>query len=273
MTAHWQGRQGWLRTAAINLLALRLLLEALPALPRGSAGTGLLALYLGASLALLTWQLVGAWRRAERGLRDTGDMYPALALHGAGLVVLTLALLQATDRIADHFARPTERAAPAAALLPVSGNGQVIAAEGEIGFAMNTALRETIAASPRARTVLLDSAGGNIFAARAMAREIARAGLATRVEGRCFSACILVFAAGAPRRLGATGVLGFHGYAFDSAMRVQTLDVAREEARDRAWLAARGVAPDFLDRVFATPPTELWRPSRAELLAAGVIDR
>ena len=119
--------------------------------------------------------------------------------------------------------------------------------------------------------MLLDSTGGNIFAGRSMAREIAGAGLATRVEGRCFSACTLAFVAGAPRSLGADGKLGFHGYAFDSAMRVQTFDVGKEEARDRDWMAAQGVAADFLDRVFATPPSELWQPERAELVAAGVI--
>ena len=272
LRTHWDGRQGWFWTAAINLVGLRLLLAPLPGVAPGGGGAALLALFLLASLCLLVWQLVGGWRSAERGLKETGDMFPALAVYAAMLLALAMSLIQATDRVAGFFARPVDMASPGTALLPLSVDGRAILVAGEIGFGLNTALVATVAARPGADTVLLDSAGGNIFAARAMAREIARAGLATRVEGRCFSACTLVFMAGAPRGLGASGRLGFHGYAFDSAMRVQTFDVAREEARDRDWLASRGVGAAFLDRVFSIPPSELWQPGRAELLAAGVID-
>ncbi|MFT7524847.1 MAG: hypothetical protein ACI92A_002718, partial [Candidatus Paceibacteria bacterium] len=65
--------------------------------------------------------------------------------------------------------------------------------------------------------------------------------------------------------------LGFHGYAFDSELLVKKLNVQDQQAVDELFFAAQGVSPDFIDRIFEAPPTALWQPSRAEMLAAGVI--
>ena len=40
---------------------------------------------------------------------------------------------------------------------------------------------------------------------------------------------------------------------------------------NRAAMLARGLAPEFVARVFRTDPDDIWFPSRTELLAAGVI--
>jgi hypothetical protein len=87
----------------------------------------------------------------------------------------------------------------------------------------------------------------------------------------CYSACTIAFIAGKPHGLGRDGKLGFHGYAFDTEHRVQTLNVRQEEVRDRAFFASQGVREAFLEKAFTTPPSTLWLPTRAELIAAGVI--
>jgi hypothetical protein len=268
LSEYWQGRQGWLWSLLVNLLALRLMLTLVPDIPAGGA---LLIGFMTLSLCLLLWQLVGGWRTAGVQLRDTGDMFPVLALYGGMLVAVVLAVTQIIDRVAGYYAVEEKVFAAEVPALEVADNGRVLLATGPIDFAMNTALREGLRQNPGIRSLRINSKGGSIFAARGMAKAVLAAGLATEVTGMCYSACTIVFMAGNQRRLGPEGMLGFHGYAFDPPQRVPLLDMAEEEARGRAFFATRGVEAGFLDRAFATPPSELWLPTRAELVAAGVI--
>ena len=80
-----------------------------------------------------------------------------------------------------------------------------------------------------------------------------------------------MFAGGVSRGCVPQGVLGFHGYRFDDPMRVQNVDKATIEDKDRAYLRSQGFDATFVEQIFATPPEDLWRPSRAKLIEAGVL--
>jgi hypothetical protein len=47
------------------------------------------------------------------------------------------------------------------------------------------------------------------------------------------------------------------------------VDVEREMKRDIDFLASRGIRPDFLSRVDATPSGEMWFPTPSELIESG----
>ncbi len=260
---HFQGRQPWWQVLLVNLLGLHFLLD------YAAASVGPPILWLNA--IVLPWQIVGAIRTARQVLRNDADLMPQLALYATVGLITLLTLTQ----IIDHLTRPLPpNAVPQIAQhpqLPFDAATGQIHLQGPITFKANLALKATLAARPSAKTLVLASDGGNIFAGRALAITIAQAGLATLVAEQCFSACTIAFLAGHTRHQGPKGQLGFHGYAFDSAQRVQTLDVGGEEAKDRATFARAGVTPAFLDRAFATDPPGLWRPTRAELTAGGVL--
>jgi len=110
-----------------------------------------------------------------------------------------------------------------------------------------------------------------IPAARAIARRIEAAGLDTRAEGLCASACTLLFLAGAQRQLGQGAVLGFHAYS--GASYVQVFEKSDAAEPDRQWMLTRGIAPDFVAQIYATDHNSLWRPDRATLMTAGVLTR
>lgn len=224
-----------------------------------------------ASVIILVWQTVGGVRMADRTMREDGDLFRPLAIYAALLVVLVLALNQAVNVVSTYYRVEPKPYSTDVPLLEVV-DGQIIV-NGEIDFAMNSALIETVAAFPKATSVLLASDGGSIFAGRGMAITIEANHLSTKVENHCFSACTIVFMAGETRNLSPKAQLGFHGYSFDSIMRVQTLDVEKQEAKDRAYFDKRGISGAFIDRVFATSPTDIWIPSRAELIKAGVIEK
>ncbi|MFN4172553.1 MAG: hypothetical protein ACK4GW_12450 [Pseudorhodobacter sp.] len=185
----------------------------------------------------------------------------------AGLVALSVqGLAGGLDRLADaHAGAPPPKAG--AARLEVIGN--VVIFSGPIDLAAFAALEETLRHSPGLRILRLTSEGGNVPAARGMARLVAETGLATEAAGLCASACTRVFIEGAPRRLRPGARLGFHGWRL--AFEVPHFDARAEEARDLAAFAARGVDTGFLERAFATDPRNMWYPAEAELRAAGVL--
>jgi hypothetical protein len=226
---------------------------------------------LAFSGVLLIWQVVGGWRLASRIMRDTGDFAVSAAIYAGITLAFILALVQAIDQISENYLLPVDLSGHVPELLEIRDDGRVIVLNGAISYDVNTSLKVTIQKFPNATTVSLESEGGSIFAGPALALTIAEHALATQVDGQCSSACTLVFMAGAPRILGPNGQLGFHGYAFDDALWVRLLDVNEQEAVDRAFFTRRGISREFIDRVFATPSSEIWQPDRAELIAGGVI--
>jgi len=263
LRAHWRGGQAWGLILVVNLLAVRFLLSAAPARAIGVP-------FLALSMAILIWQVVGGFRAAERGLWDTGNLMRALALYGGILTVIVMAALQGFDVVSARIFVPETPVNKVASPFPLGADNRVMLA-GKINYAAYDSLVVTLAMHPDITGLSLDSKGGNIFAARAMALVLRQKGMDTVVNNSCFSACTIVFLAGRNRAIGPDGKLGFHGYAFDGPNRVQTLDIADEEARDRAVFRRIGIAADFLDRAFAVRPPALWIPSRAVLLKAGVI--
>lgn len=145
--------------------------------------------------------------------------------------------------------------------------------------------------APEISVVVLESYGGNGAAAIQMGNKIAALGLATEVRNSCYSACPLVFLGGNSRTLAVGGTLGFHrGYVrpvlveefveFRKEQSGETVNPA-EEAYDQAisqsvtdlkYMAYHGVNSEFMLEMLGVPPREMWRPSRTELVAAGIIN-
>lgn len=222
-------------------------------------------LLLTADAVLAVWQVVGAWRSVARGFDRSARATARLA----GLVTVALAvpvtLTLLTNQAARQVAAPPPRAK---APRPLTVENGVARLKGEIDYDLLARFEATPAGAMQA--IDLDSPGGNVFAARALALRVAARGLTTRVTERCYSACTLIFVAGARRELGPKGRLGFHGYALETPFPM--IDVAAEEATDRAWMRAHGVSAPFVARAYATPNDQIWRPGRQVLAAAGVLN-
>lgn len=213
---------------------------------------------------------IGAARKARQMLRDSAGLPGAalltlcgIVLAAAGITNAISALLPDTPAIAPYVPPPPK----------VVRNGTKIVVRGDIDYQMLAELRAVAHQADAPRIILLDSAGGNVNAGRAIGMFIAENKLETLVEGECFSACTLAFAGGAKRRLGTDGVLGFHRYRYDHDLRQVTQSISDVQARDRAFFISRGISEDFLLRAYSVPPNDLWRPDRSELLRSGVLTR
>lgn len=121
------------------------------------------------------------------------------------------------------------------------------------------------------RTVSLNSPGGSLDDAIAMARLVRERGLSTRVEdgGLCASSCPLLLAGGVNREVGARAAVGLHQFyaAGETALEpAQAMaDAQATAARIARHLDAMGVDPALWLHALDTPPQSLYYLSGEEL--------
>ena len=281
--AHWRGRQGLAWSFWVNLVALRSLVclvqEASPldALPQ-AATVGVVAIAVLCHPLLLVWQAVGVVRACEAHLSDYGSM---AGVWGAqlGLIVATLSVgvygldaLHAVRGSNDDGASHEERLAERASRYRVEAlSGGVARISGELEIGIVDAFEDHLERRPGTRTVELQSAGGNVYQARGLARAIRERRLDTRVTTSCSSACTLAFIGGRRRLVAPSARLGFHQYRIDADYPVLRADPRAAQAADRRLYEAAGVRAGFLGQMFRASAREMWFPSPAELLEAGVV--
>jgi hypothetical protein len=140
----------------------------------------------------------------------------------------------------------------------VADDGKSLTVTGGMNDGAAAALTRALDHAPGVRTVSFDSGGGWVREGRLLAGVISQRGLATNVDVECSSACTLAFLAGRERTLGPGALIGFHqvrlvGQSDDA----RVLDVAQTEAMYRS----AGLPTDFLDKVMATPPDQMWYQS------------
>jgi len=199
-----------------------------------------------------------------------GGVLPSI---GGVFTIIAVTLVQAVNVIS--VALPyTETPFSAVEVNGISIEAGVVTISDDITLQMFSALQEFVEEGGQVSVVALNSLGGNVFAARGIARLVQEAEANTIATGACYSSCGLVFISGMRRELATDGELGFHGYAGpgpSEAGRISVSDVASEEARDKEYFAERGIAADFTARAFATPHSDIWIPTPSELMEAGVL--
>ena len=178
--AHWRGEVALWPTLLLTLLGLRLLLFTLGGLPS-----------LTLDAIVFIWQVTGTLRALNNAQADRPDLFNIVAGYGTIALCLPLMIFPQLDRTtADYLdlLPPQEAANTGLRLVPTYA-----VLEGPIDFAMFTALEAALEDNPGLKLLELNSGGGRIFAARAIARLVTEHRLNTRVHETCASACALVF--------------------------------------------------------------------------------
>jgi TPR repeat protein len=229
------------------------------------------AIWTGA-LITTAWQVVGTWRSAGRHHLRGGSPFWAGTARVMLLVsvlttlaqVRTSAIPQITEltQIAfgnDPYGRYEVRLLQGATELEIRG---------AITFGLTDEVQKILTANPQVKTVRLNSNGGRLAEARRLGDLIRQRSLATYADADCQSACTIAFLGGHDRQLAPQGRLGFHQYVFPG---VEQDDMKSQYAIDRARMLAAGVRPEFVAQAFTTPSSDMWFPSREQLLENGVI--
>jgi hypothetical protein len=220
---------------------------------------------------LLTAALVHQWRshRARRRLHATRWRMAVRHLTLVSWSTIVAALwgwiLFVDAPLAEHNAFRTLAALPGPAwTLDYKASTRTLSLTGRYQYGVAAAFTAALDGHPDTRTVKLAGPGGREYEGLAIARAIETRGLATRVSDECVSACTLAFLGGHERILTRGGRLGFHAVS-------APIFVANPNADSDAWLASRGVEPDFIRQAAATPPKHLWFPTSERLVAARVV--
>lgn len=277
---HWRGKHPLWQSFWLNGVGPRLAVYgALQVVLNTAPVSILLALTLFSADALcLLWQGVGYFRAAEARLRDSGSMLPIwggmIALIVAVFVIVSqwwaLGLATRLGEDGPSFSQQKELERQAQYQILRQADGSLLF-QGQIVLGVTKALGRELAQGPALKGITLHSNGGNVFEARGLAKLIISHGLTTRVEEVCSSACTLAFIAGTQRNLGSEARLGFHSYFLEDALRLPGFDIEAEQARDREFMLAQGVAADFITRVYETPSSKIWYPEHGLLRRSGVV--
>ena len=145
---------------------------------------------------------------------------------------------------------------------------------------------------PEIKTLRITGPGGFMPAAREIADKLIRFEVDTVAFGECNSACSTIFLAGKNRTLEPNATLGFHRQWIDKPREKKYYEAMRETKgwkdefdylgwvydvlvdnliKDIRFMESRGVDLDFISETLETDSYDMWKPTREELLAGGVI--
>lgn len=268
MRDHWRGNAEILPLIVINLGGTAAILGWI----FSTYPIGMTPWFLILLLPIVIWQIVGTFRAASNMLGQSSGLFMALASFGVLICVIIYLAAGLVGVLANRFVDPNlgEFVPPELRVKPIA-DGRGLALSGDIDYEMLAQFDKASSAS--VEFVTLQSQGGNIYAARAMAQRFIAAQLDTKAAGNCFSACTLLFMAGRGREIGLDGSLGFHGYGLDSQINRADLDMVAEQQKDIDFFVSRGVSQKFARRALAVDHSEIWVPTAEILLAAGVLTK
>lgn len=243
--------------------------------PRAIPAT-MITIWVGV-LAIVTWQLVGVWRTANRHIAARvvlGKRSPWAALARVSVVFGMLRLVGTFASSGLPQLAETSRMAflddpdiPAYSIR-VMRNGTEAEITGGFKYGLTDDFAKILNASKQISVVHLNSLGGRIGEAVKLNSLIRERKLDTYVSVSCLSACTVAFAGGRKRTLRNGAKLGFHAPAFPG-MSVSELADASKDQKD--IFAAAGFNKAFVDRALSTPSSEIWEPPADVLMQAGAI--
>jgi hypothetical protein len=216
------------------------------------------------------WQILLVAMAARRG---SGTVFALAATVAAAAALLIGSLLygRAAPALTELWNIRNGDAELGTLAVSASPDGRTLYVSGAYGVRSEEVVRKVLEQHKSLRTVVLAGPGGRASAGFEIFRMIRSAGLATRVDTACASACTIAFLGGIERTVSPSGRLGFHRASFPG-MDDDDMHESNRGMRNFLIHNAR-LTPDFARRVIDTPAASIWVPTREELLAGKVITR
>jgi len=227
--------------------------------------------------ALNCWQLVGIWRSAGRYQDQKARIKRSGAWGGLAKAAVVLGVIQSVSLFARSGVPQLTEASRIAFLndpgipdyaLRIMRNGAEIEISGGLKYGLNADFNTLLRATPQIKVVHLNSVGGRLGEAEALAETIRAHHLITYTSGQCASACTVAFLAGRERWIGSGAKLGFHGPKFPG---MDQDDLRNAVDNWKKEMLSVGISGEFVQKAVSTPNASMWYPEKKELLAAHVI--
>ncbi len=226
-------------------------------------------------LIIYPWQVVGVLRVCDLRIKsNSGRSWAAAAQIGlvmslAATLLASIASYQSLLVFKQNLILAQTPSTEPEYSLDLIEQGSLIHLRGPFQIGITNSVAELIESNPEVTGIILDSEGGQIYEGRGLARLIRENSLETFSLDNCLSSCTTAFVAGITRTLGTEARLGFHQYKTYSI--IPSINVANEQAKDRAIFAGQGVSAAFIEKIFIQPPESMWWPEIDELVEAGVV--
>jgi hypothetical protein len=270
---------GLLGNFAVGLIALGL--SALFESRAGFQPTHVFAFILGVWLiciAISVWQSVSVWRSANQYIERKSLKLERAPWAGVAKLMIVIAALQLAAAVVGYGVPQVTEASRMAFMgdpdipeyfIRVMRNGTEAEITGGIKYGLVDDFKKILRASRQVRVVHLNSVGGRIGEGEKLYRLIRDEKLNTYVSAKCLSACTLAFSGGVERVLLHEAVLGFHRGSFAGEDQQDSPELQGQ----RKIFTEAGYDAPFIARALATPSSNMWKPSEAELLKSGVITK
>jgi hypothetical protein len=231
--------------------------------------------FIVVKLIIYPWQIVGVLRACDLRIKsNTGRSWVtvaqlALVVSLAVTLIATIETYQSLQAFKQELIlKATSPPAPQYSLNLIQQD-TLIHLRGPLQIGITNRVAKLIKQHPKIMGIILDSEGGQIYEGRGLARLITLNRLQTFSLDSCLSSCTTAFIAGTTRSLGSNARLGFHQYKTYSL--IPSINIANEQAKDRAIFVKQGVSAEFLEKIFMQPPENMWWPDIDELVDAGVV--
>ena len=223
-------------------------------------------------IVIYPWQAIGVLRSCERALGEYKNVIWIRSAQVITVLGISVVIMDGIDltRTLIKLNQPEEVQASMQKNYSLTlRNSTIVQLQGSLDPGITQELRQFLETRPGVTGIILNSDGGNVFAARGLASVIIDRGLSTYSSTRCYSSCTIAFAAGSKRILGSNAKLGFHRYKLSTVLPV--IDAENELKKDMQFYRDRGIDAVFLEQIVHTPDRSIWVPEIEALLRAGVV--
>jgi ATP-dependent protease ClpP protease subunit len=278
---HWRGELplwvafwlNWLVIAAATTSVLRTLVSEMLSGGYPVRSIAIAGILVSAGVLLVSiWSVVGVWRSASRRrAKGSGGSWQVLA---RGVIVLgAIGTLQqlwiyTVPEIVENAQFLAGPDSIGSVALQLSSDRRVLEVHGMVGTGTYDAVKAALDESPTVKMLELDSTGGRVFEAAAIAHLVKDRELDVKVSNECLSACTFVLLAGRNRIASPTAWIGFHRPSGQAPNKAVEENLVR---RSMILYRRTGLPEDFVSRIQQTSNDNMWFPRMDELKAAGVI--
>jgi hypothetical protein len=277
---HWRGELSLARSYWINTVLVSVILQWVAVglghgidITRYAMAFALSFVMLWLGLAAITiWQLIGLWRAAVNHIAQTHRTFWARMVQfsvAIGTLQSVFVFTTIGGPQVNEFIKIALRTDPADRYtLRLLRQNTELEVSGGIGFGLTDEVKQYLDEHPDIQVIHLNSIGGRIAEARKLRDLIASRKLITYSSQGCLSACVTAFLGGVVRVLYKDARLGFHQFSFPG---ISAREVEAEIETEKRAMVAAGIDRAFVEKAFASPPDDMWKPSPYELLQARAI--
>ena len=277
---HWKGEHSLARSYWLNYVAIGFIFQLAAAFyPDKIVSNTVYQLYIFIffsflGLTVIIWQIVGVWRSANRHIQKTKRKFWAVTAKGimilgvVSFMYMLLQLLPVYNEIAQIISGDKDHHFS----IKLLDNKKEVEITGGIKFGLTEELRKDLNKYSTIKVIHLNSYGGRVGEARLLREFIEEKGLATSTTRGCFSACTIAYMGGSSRFVYGEKKLGFHQYSLadnETDFIKQAMDDSLKE--DMEYFVKKGASDEFVNKIFNTPPADLWFPENEVLFSNNII--